>query len=202
MVRLLFNIWNNHQQERLLQRMLGNVFHGIWASAHLLLPSQSQTGGKSDEIWPGSNCSGQQISAMDSSWWQQWWERTDFCYLCFLLSWSPSFSPEITSGAGSGVWRCAEVMMGQEVSVSKRVFHPIFPSETSVNDCLQMRRSYPHWPRGWRDPRLGQDPSTDSENNPINFVSFWIEMYLLLTDFKIRSVVLLKFHDFTSLIPP
>lgn len=34
---------NNHQQERLLQRMLGNVFHGIWASAPLLLPSQSLT---------------------------------------------------------------------------------------------------------------------------------------------------------------
>lgn len=30
---------NNHQLERLLQRMLGNVFHGVWASAPLLLPS-------------------------------------------------------------------------------------------------------------------------------------------------------------------
>lgn len=42
MVRLLLNKWNNHQQERLLQRMLGNVFDGIRASAHLL-PSQSLT---------------------------------------------------------------------------------------------------------------------------------------------------------------
>lgn len=69
--------------------------------------------------------------------------------------------------------------MGQGVSVSKRVFPSHFPSETSVNDCLQMIGSYPHWPWGWRDPRLGQDPTTDSENNPICFVSFWIKMYLL-----------------------
>lgn len=103
--------------------------------------------------------------------------------------------PEIMSRDGSGVCGSGDDFLGWS-------FTSYFPSETSVNDCLQMIRSNPHWPWGWRDPRPGQNPTTDSYNNPICLVSFWIEIHLLLTDFKMRSVVLLTFYDFTSLISP
>lgn len=118
------------------------------------------SGGRGDENWPGSHCSGQQISAMYSTRWQQSREKTDFCCcFCFLLSWPLLFS-------GNNVRRragvCAEVMMGQGVSVSKRDF-PSYFSFWNISERLPPDETQlPTLALGWRDPRLGQDPTTDS----------------------------------------